>query len=90
MVPALQRLRVLAQGGVGALHTLRRQRASLGGPRPAGWGPERETLQGGLRKPGGVPFRRHGSLVGTRGPAARDEAAVCGRPAAKAAAKASC
>jgi hypothetical protein len=33
VVPALQRLRLLAEGGVGALHAMRQQPARLGGPR---------------------------------------------------------
>jgi hypothetical protein len=41
VVPAVQRLRLLAEGGVGALHALRRHRARLGGPRAARREPER-------------------------------------------------
>jgi hypothetical protein len=51
VVPALQRLRLLAQGGVGALHALRRQRARLGRPRA---GPSRAATASprqGAREP---------------------------------------
>jgi hypothetical protein len=53
LVPALQRLRLVAEGAVGALHPLRRERGSSGRPRAASRGPRRRALRAPLGAGGG-------------------------------------